>query len=231
MGAAGSSLYNGSLSVYFVAVIKFGMKDKTFKKKLEFWCHFIPSAYAIGSSIFLQAGGYFNSMGGEYYIIDNRLLTMICCNWQFTNSSVVDIANLFADTMCWISAVPIECLSDSDIECSRGGKDALIYRTWLGLSIFPIVFSVIFVNMILIIHSVLVQKQKSDRYRLRTSGADNSCGSRIARYFLCFTSCIGGLFMTIKLFICRDKSFDEKRSNTIKYDNNSSSIFEIKNCG
>lgn len=221
MGAAGSSLYNGSLSVYFVAVIKFGMKDKTFKKKLEFWCHFIPSAYAIGSSIFLQAGGYFNSMGGEYYIIDNRLLTMICCNWQFTNSSVVDIANLFADIMCWISAVPIECLSDSDIECSRGGKDALIYRTWLGLSIFPIVFSVIFVNMILIIHSVLVQKQKSDRYRLRTSGADNSCGSRIARYFLCFTSCIGGLFMTIKLFICRDKSFDEKRSNTIKYDNNS----------
>jgi hypothetical protein len=77
MGATGSALYNGSLSVYFVAVIKFGMKDKTFKRKLEFWCHFIPSAYAIGSSIFLQAGGYFNSMGGEYYIIDNRLLTMI----------------------------------------------------------------------------------------------------------------------------------------------------------
>jgi len=77
MGATGSVLYNGSLSVYFVSVIKFGMKDKAFKRKLEFWCHFIPIAYAIGSSIFLQAGGYFNSMGGEYYIIDNRLLTMI----------------------------------------------------------------------------------------------------------------------------------------------------------
>jgi len=76
--------------------------------------------------------------------------------------------------------------------------------------------------MILIIHSVLVQKQKSDRYRLRTSGADTSCGSRMAGYFLCFTSCIGDMFTTIKVFICRDKSIDEERSSTAKDDSNNS---------
>ena len=81
--------------------------------------------------------------------------------------------------------------------------------------------------MILIIHSVLVQKQKSDRYRLRTSGADNSCGSRIARYFLCCTSCIGDLFMTIKVFIFGDKSIDEKRSSTTKDDNNSLNLDRV----
>ena len=67
MGIVGSSLYNVSLSVYYVSVIKFGVKDKDFRRKIEFWCHFIPNAFAICSSIFLQVGGYFNSMGGESF--------------------------------------------------------------------------------------------------------------------------------------------------------------------
>ena len=62
MGIAGSRFYNCALSVYFVSVIKFGMQEKAFKKKIEFWCHFIPNAFAMGTSIFLQAGGYFNTL-------------------------------------------------------------------------------------------------------------------------------------------------------------------------
>ena len=65
LGLTGSVLYNCSLSVYFVSVIKFGMNERDFKRKIELWCHFIPNAFAIGTSIFLQAGGYFNPLGGE----------------------------------------------------------------------------------------------------------------------------------------------------------------------
>ena len=67
MGMTGSVLYNCSLSVYYVSVIKFGVKDKEFKRKMEFLCHFVPNVFAISSSIFLQVGGYFNSMGGESF--------------------------------------------------------------------------------------------------------------------------------------------------------------------
>ena len=62
MGIAGSRFYNCALSVYFVSVIKFGMQEKAFKKKIEFWCHFIPNVFAMGSAIFLQVKGYFNPM-------------------------------------------------------------------------------------------------------------------------------------------------------------------------
>ena len=72
MGVTGSMLYNCSLSVYFVSVIKFGVKDKAFQRKIEFWCHFIPNAFALSSSIFLQVGGYFNSLTGES-------INVVCC--------------------------------------------------------------------------------------------------------------------------------------------------------
>ena len=76
MGIAGSGFYNCALSVYFVSVIKFGMQEKAFKKKIEFWCHFIPNAFAMGSSIFLQVKGYFNPMEGELF--DDCRLVVKC---------------------------------------------------------------------------------------------------------------------------------------------------------
>ena len=165
MGACGSSLYNASLSVYFVLVIKFDMKEKAFKRKAEFWCHFIPNAYAICSSIFLQVGGYFNSMGGESSRVRFSDLFQLFHHSKCTKSRIAThkLVHYFLDIMCWISAAPVECLSDSDIECSRGGKEALFYRKWLGMSIFPFSFVIIFINMILIIHFVLTKKQKSNR--------------------------------------------------------------------
>lgn len=63
MGSTGSILYNASLSVYYVSVIKFNMKEKAFRRKVELWCHLIPNAFAICTSIFLQTHNYFNSIG------------------------------------------------------------------------------------------------------------------------------------------------------------------------
>ena len=59
----------------------------------------------------------------------------------------------------------------------------------------------IFINMILIIHSVVVKKKKSDRYRTGAARyADSACGSRMSEYFHCATSWFGNLFTTIKCY-------------------------------
>ncbi|GFH61821.1 hypothetical protein CTEN210_18297 [Chaetoceros tenuissimus] len=56
LGGLGCIFYNLSLSVYYVAIMKFHMKEKEIiAKKLEFWIHFIPNSFAIMSSIFLYA--------------------------------------------------------------------------------------------------------------------------------------------------------------------------------
>ena len=89
MGIVGSCLYNTSLSVYYVSVIKFGVKDKDFKRKIEFWCHFIPNAFAICSSIFLQVGGYFNSMGGESFVTSFKNFNDEHLSSHFTDNTAV----------------------------------------------------------------------------------------------------------------------------------------------
>lgn len=62
MGSTGSILYNVSLSVYYVSVIKFNIKEKAFWK-VELWCHLVPNVFAISTSIFLLTHQYFNSIG------------------------------------------------------------------------------------------------------------------------------------------------------------------------
>jgi len=95
--------------------------------------------------------------------------------------------------------VPTECLYDSDVDCTRGGKKALVYRKWLRAYLFSFCAFVIFVNMALIIHSVLAQKKKSDQNRLRGANDSNSAGgSRISGYFLRVASCLGYLFTPLK---------------------------------
>jgi len=48
-----------------VYMTKFGVKDKTFKRRIEFWCHFAPNAFALSSSIFLQIVWVFNTVNGD----------------------------------------------------------------------------------------------------------------------------------------------------------------------
>jgi hypothetical protein len=70
----------------------------------------------------------------------------------------------------------------SDVDCTRGGKNALFYRKWLGAYIFPTGACIIFMNMALIIHSVLAQKKKSDQNRLgagANADSNSAWGSEI----------------------------------------------------
>ena len=70
IGSIGACLYSCALSIYYVSVIKFNIKEPTFKKKVEFWCHFIPNAFAWGGAIFLLATHNFNSVGESSYKLD-----------------------------------------------------------------------------------------------------------------------------------------------------------------
>lgn len=89
-----------------------------------------------------------------------------------------------------MSAVPLECLNDdSDIECSRGGREVLLYKKFLGMAIFFISCLVVVINMLMIIYSVLVQKKKSDRYRTRSSQR-----TILPVWFLRVTSCFRNMF-------------------------------------
>lgn len=53
LGAMGSILYNGSLSVYYLAVVTFNMKEKDIARKVEPWLHLISNGFSVGSAISL----------------------------------------------------------------------------------------------------------------------------------------------------------------------------------
>ena len=78
--------------------------------------------------------------------------------------------------VCWISAVPPNCINDPEVECIRGDDMVYKYRYWfLGYSIYA-TFSIIAINMILIIWSVFMQTKKSDQWRFGSSGASDNGG-------------------------------------------------------
>lgn len=89
IGTTGSMLYNASLSIYFVSVAKFGITENAFKKKIEFWCHFVPIAFALCSSIFLEVGGYFNPDDGELRILLPVIELIYFCLSNFVSSLYV----------------------------------------------------------------------------------------------------------------------------------------------
>jgi hypothetical protein len=74
----------------------------------------------------------------------------------------------------------------------------LVYRKWLEQMIIPIDVCFLIFNMVLIIHSVLAQRQRSIQYQLRSSVNENTCGSRLSRCFLLVTSSIVRLFTAIQ---------------------------------
>lgn len=60
IGSTGSFLYTLALSIFYVAVVIFNMKDHEFAKKVEIACHVIICGYALSTGIFLLAHQYFN---------------------------------------------------------------------------------------------------------------------------------------------------------------------------
>jgi len=95
----------------------------------------------------------------------------------------------------------------------------LVYRQWLGYMIFPLGACFVIFNMVLIIHAVLAQRQRSDQYQLGSSGTENTCGSRLSRCFLLFTSSICKLFTAIKWCICRGNIGDTTNKVVTAVDN------------
>lgn len=53
VGTVGSFLYNLSLSVYYLAVLKFNMKERDISRKVEPFLHVIPNGFSIATGIFL----------------------------------------------------------------------------------------------------------------------------------------------------------------------------------
>jgi len=76
--------------------------------------------------------------------------------------------------VCWINAVPPNCINDPEVECIRGDDMVYKYRQWFfGYSVFA-AFAIIAINMLLIIWSVFMQTKKSDQWRFGSSGASDS---------------------------------------------------------
>ena len=66
VGAMGCILYNGSLSVYYLAILKFNMKDKDIAKKLEPWLHLIPNGFSIATAIFLAVDKQYAPLSNQH---------------------------------------------------------------------------------------------------------------------------------------------------------------------
>ena len=75
------------------------------------------------------------------------------------------------ERFCYISATPIECLTNDDIQCERGSKKSVLYEFWFSVIPFAIVFIIIMLSMFTIISTVIRQKKSSDRWRM--SGGSN----------------------------------------------------------
>ncbi|GFH57076.1 hypothetical protein CTEN210_13552 [Chaetoceros tenuissimus] len=80
----------------------------------------------------------------------------------------------FEGKICYISPSPRTCLQSDDIECERGSKLTRSYALWFSAAPSLFVFTIVAINMIIIIVTVIAQKKKSDRWRLRTNDENES---------------------------------------------------------
>eukprot|EP00551_Chaetoceros_affinis_P006728 CAMPEP_0203674902 /NCGR_PEP_ID=MMETSP0090-20130426/17887_1 /ASSEMBLY_ACC=CAM_ASM_001088 /TAXON_ID=426623 /ORGANISM="Chaetoceros affinis, Strain CCMP159" /LENGTH=358 /DNA_ID=CAMNT_0050540901 /DNA_START=27 /DNA_END=1104 /DNA_ORIENTATION=+ len=71
IGVSGATLYSLSLSIYFIAVIKFNMSDRTITSRLEPYLHIVPILYSLVSAVAIYASGLFNPAGAICFIAPN----------------------------------------------------------------------------------------------------------------------------------------------------------------
>lgn len=79
----------------------------------------------------------------------------------------------FEGKVCYISPYPRTCLQSDDIECERGSKRTRLYALWFSAAPSLLVFTIVAINMIIIIVTVIAQKKKSDRWRWSNDGDAN----------------------------------------------------------
>lgn len=131
--------------------MKFGYKDKDFRKKFELWCHLVPNGFALATGLALLIKEYFNA----------------------------------ASKSCYIGAKPMYCMYSQYVECERGDEYAMMYALWFSGLPFFIVFFVMVIFTLMIIHSLVLMKQKRDRWTL-SSGNENESSTRI--WFKCLAA-------------------------------------------
>ena len=78
----------------------------------------------------------------------------------------------FEGKVCYISPYPRTCLQSDNIECERGSKRTRLYALWLSGAPILLVFTIVAINMIIIIVTVIAQKKKSDRWRWSNNDGD-----------------------------------------------------------
>ncbi|GFH44284.1 predicted protein [Chaetoceros tenuissimus] len=68
--------------------------------------------------------------------------------------------------ICWIGAYSQGCIGDPDVECERGSAKTPIYGNFLAVIPFFIAYFLVFAIMMIIIHAIVQQNRKSDRWRM-----------------------------------------------------------------
>ena len=114
--------------------------------------------------------------------------------------------------MCWISAVPPNCINDPEVECIRGDEMAYKYRYWFfGFSLYA-TFAISAINMLMIVWSVFAQNKKSDQWRFGSSGARDSDSDNGGSCFLCTLS----IFSSRGISVANKESGDGTNSAAIQ---------------
>ena len=67
-GGIGTTLYSGSLSIYYILTVKRRISDYILKRKVEPFLHAVPLLYSIGIGTFLGATQNFNNAGPVCWI-------------------------------------------------------------------------------------------------------------------------------------------------------------------
>mmetsp|Transcript_7810 Transcript_7810/g.8599 ORF Transcript_7810/g.8599 Transcript_7810/m.8599 type:complete len:479 (+) Transcript_7810:191-1627(+) len=68
VGSTGSPFYSFSLAILYLCIIKYDMREITFRKKFEPFIHVIPNLWVWSTAIFLGVSGYMNNNGNGCWI-------------------------------------------------------------------------------------------------------------------------------------------------------------------
>ncbi len=116
-GVSGALFYSLSLSIYFLAMIKFELRDREIKRKIEPFLHIVPIVYSLVGGVTLYATGSLKPAGSICWIgadtsscddndrecIDRREQINIILMWLFSGCPLILVfsANCAAMSTIW----------------------------------------------------------------------------------------------------------------------------------
>lgn len=60
VGIPGSQMYNVSLTIYYLCIVRYNMRERRFRRKIEPYLHIIPALWCLLGAIFVVSTGSFN---------------------------------------------------------------------------------------------------------------------------------------------------------------------------